>query len=105
MIQVIIEELDFHLVVFSPYQQLVSFAREAHAGVACAQRAYSALSDSYFTTVCLTHTPHTIAVACLQLALSTEPPAIEEGEQIAPAWIDSVDVDLQEVSGFTSAFV
>lgn len=84
--------------VFSPYQQLFSFARDAHVGVDCAQRAYSHLNDSYRTTVCLTHTPTTIAVACLQLALNAQPLTAEEGERSAPAWVESLDVDLQTVS-------
>ncbi|MEW5303072.1 MAG: hypothetical protein WDW36_005800 [Sanguina aurantia] len=93
---VIIEELDFHLVVFSPYQELCACARDACVGEACAQRAYALLNDSYRTPVCLTHTPHVIAVACLQLALATEPSVPEEGEEKS-SWLAALDVDLHAV--------
>ena len=64
---VIIEDLNFDLVVFTPYRSLVSFLREADLGDEVGLRAWTVLNDSYRTDVILLHPPHLVARACLQL--------------------------------------
>ncbi len=62
------EDLNFDLVVFSPYRSLTALLRDAGLGEAVGLRAWTILNDSYRTDVSLLHPPHMVALACVQLA-------------------------------------
>jgi cyclin C len=88
--QLILEELDTHLVVFSPYlaltRLLASDAQLADLG----QNAWAALNDAHRTDLPLVHAPHVLALGCVYLA------SVICSRDIR-AWLQTVDVDLNEV--------
>lgn len=60
-------KLQFDLVVFHPYRDLVQLV--ADAGVTdCLQTAWNIVNDSYRTDVCLVYPPHLVAVAAIYMA-------------------------------------
>jgi cyclin C len=63
------EDLNFNLVLFSPYRSLVLFCRDAGIGEQAGLRAWTLLNDSYHCDVSLLHAPHMVALACIQLAV------------------------------------
>ena len=62
------EDLNFDLVVFSPYRSLTALLRDALLGDAVGLRAWHVLNDSYSTDVSLLHPPHLVALAAIQIA-------------------------------------
>ncbi|KAM0791774.1 hypothetical protein ACM66B_004037 [Microbotryomycetes sp. NB124-2] len=89
----LIEELDFHLIVFHPYRALVQLCgrdagRQAGGDLGRAARsamldmddtalqmAWFVVNDTYRTSLCVVHPPHLIAIAAIYMALSLHPPA------------------------------
>lgn len=63
------EDLNFNLVLFSPYRSLVLFLRDSGIGEQAGLRAWTLLNDSYHCDVSLLHAPHMVALACLQMAV------------------------------------
>lgn len=105
---VIMEDLNFDLVVFSPYRSLTVFLRDSALGEAVGLRAWMMLNDSYRTDVSLLHPPHLVALACLQLAVlhlheerapqengelgRTNPPPSAELQRLG-TWMETLNVD------------
>ncbi|KAF8067290.1 cyclin-C1-1 [Scenedesmus sp. PABB004] len=88
---VILEELDTHLVVFSPYLSLTKILDGGEAMVRdLGQNAWAALNDAYRTDAPLVHAPHVLALGCLYLA------SVVAGVDIT-AWLEGVDVDTSQV--------
>ncbi|GFR41129.1 hypothetical protein Agub_g1777 [Astrephomene gubernaculifera] len=92
MEMVLLEELDFNLIVFSPYRDLATFLADAGIEQACAQRAWGALTDSYRCDVNLLYPPHIVALGCLCLACGSS------DVDISP-WLQRLNVDLGQVGG------
>ncbi|KXZ56547.1 CYCC1 protein [Gonium pectorale] len=90
MEMVLLEDLDFNLIVFSPYRDLATFLADAGLEQSCAQRAWGALNDSYRTDVHLLHPPHIVALGCLCLAASSD--GVELG-----SWLQRLNVELGQV--------
>ena len=65
---VLLEDLNFDLIIFSPYRSLTLYLRDADLGGEVGLRSWTVLNDSYRTDVSLLHPPHLVALACLQLA-------------------------------------
>lgn len=86
----LLEDLDFNLVVFSPYRDLALFLADSGVEQAVGQRAWGALNDSYRTDANLLHPPHVVALGCLALA------AASCGHDLS-TWLRGVNVDLGQV--------
>lgn len=86
----LIEELDFHLIIFHPYRSLIQLTgREgssssiSFAGRAsmlemddnALQMAWFVINDTFRSSLCLVQPPHLIAIAAIYLAFSLHPPA------------------------------
>ena len=86
----LVEELDFHLIVFHPYRSLVQLTgrdggayepggRQRRAAMlemddTALQMAWFVLNDTFRSSLCLVHPPHLVALAAVYLALSLHPP-------------------------------
>jgi len=76
----LIEELDFHLIVFQPYRSLVQLTSPPPGGgeplikldEPVFQMAWYITNDVYRTTLMLVHAPHLIALAAIYLALALQ---------------------------------
>lgn len=84
------EDLDFNLIVFSPYRDLAIFLVDAGVDATCGQRAWGALNDSYRGDANLLYPPHIVAIGCLCLAASTS--AVD----LSP-WLQRLNIDLNQV--------
>ncbi|BGP14870.1 hypothetical protein JCM10213_003774 [Rhodosporidiobolus nylandii] len=87
----LLEELDFHLVVYHPYRALVQLTgreggRKPDAAVeegrrmlemddTALQMAWFIINDTYRSSLLLIHPPHLIALAAIYLAFALHPPA------------------------------
>ncbi|KAG2500086.1 hypothetical protein HYH03_002363 [Edaphochlamys debaryana] len=91
MEMVLLEDLDFNLIVFSPYRELARLLSDAGVEQACAQRAWGALNDSYRSDVNLLYPPHIVALGCLCLAAGSC------GVDLT-AWLQRLNVDLGQVA-------
>ncbi|SCZ98642.1 BZ3500_MvSof-1268-A1-R1_Chr7-1g09226 [Microbotryum saponariae] len=88
----LVEELDFHLIVFHPYRSLVQLCgrdggpsaggeqgrlnRQAMLEMdePALQMAWFIINDTFRSSLCLVHPPHLIALAAIYLAFSLHPP-------------------------------
>ncbi|GAA5930286.1 hypothetical protein JCM1841_004273 [Sporobolomyces salmonicolor] len=88
----LIEELDFHLVVYHPYRSLVQLCgrdgnpnaggeegRQSRAAMlqmddTALQMAWFIINDTFRSSICLIHPPHLTALAAIYLAFSLHPP-------------------------------
>lgn len=95
MEMVLLEDLDFNLVVFSPYVDLLQFLTDARADTTCAQHAWGVLNDSLRSDVHLLHPPHIVALACLSVAAAA-------AKQPLGPWLQGLNVDLAHVSAVAS---
>ncbi|GLI69151.1 hypothetical protein VaNZ11_013708 [Volvox africanus] len=91
MEMVLLEDLDFNLIVFSPYRDMGAFLADAGVDTACGQRAWGALNDSYRSDVNLLYPPHVVALGCLCLAASASGVDLSQ-------WLQRLDVDLNQVA-------
>eukprot|EP00195_Chlamydomonas_chlamydogama_P017238 CAMPEP_0202902582 /NCGR_PEP_ID=MMETSP1392-20130828/16936_1 /ASSEMBLY_ACC=CAM_ASM_000868 /TAXON_ID=225041 /ORGANISM="Chlamydomonas chlamydogama, Strain SAG 11-48b" /LENGTH=186 /DNA_ID=CAMNT_0049589369 /DNA_START=525 /DNA_END=1085 /DNA_ORIENTATION=- len=115
------EDLDFTLIVYSPYRPLKLFLHDAGLAQPLGQRSWAVLNDSYRTSVSLMHPPHLVALACIIVAagmlrreaaasVEAEAPAAMQAElPPGPAqqtlaavdqlngWLEGLDVDLDKV--------
>jgi len=106
---VIMEDLNFDLVVFSPYRSLSAFLLDSAMGEATGLRAWMILNDSYRTDVSLLNPPHLVALACLQLAVVhlNEERLLHQEDlsqrhqsaelQRLGTWMESLNVDLDRL--------
>ncbi|GAA6009176.1 uncharacterized protein JCM10292_005393 [Rhodotorula paludigena] len=99
----LLEELDFHLVVFHPYRALVQLCgrdggpsaggdegRASRASMlemddTALQMAWFIINDSFRSSLCLVHPPHLIAIAAIYLAFALHPPASAAAQILSPA--------------------
>jgi len=88
--QLILEELDTHLLVFSPYLALTKLLASDSQLADLGQNAWAALNDTHRTDLPLVHAPHMLALGCVYLA------SVICSRDIR-AWLQTVDVDLNEV--------
>ena len=87
--QLILEELDARLLVFSPYLALAKLlASDAQLGD-LGQNAWAALNDAHRTDLPLAHAPHVLALGAVYLA------SVVCSRDIR-AWLQGVDADLNE---------
>ncbi|KAM0752468.1 C/H/G cyclin, partial [Meredithblackwellia eburnea MCA 4105] len=88
----LIEELDFHLIIYHPYRSLVQICgrdggpnaggeqgkerRESMLEMddAALQMAWFVINDTYRSSLCLVYPPHLIALAAIYLGFALEPP-------------------------------
>ncbi|KAG2442738.1 hypothetical protein HXX76_002820 [Chlamydomonas incerta] len=91
MEMVLLEDLDFNLIVFSPYRDLVTYLADSGVETPCAQRAWGALNDSYRSDVNLLYPPHVVALGCLCLAAGSCSVDLA-------AWLSKLNVDLGQVA-------
>lgn len=90
LLQVILEELDTHLVVFSPYLSLTKILESDAQLADLGQNAWAALNDVYRTDAPIIYAPHVLALGCLYLA------SVICSRDIT-AWLETVDVDTNQV--------
>jgi hypothetical protein len=90
LLQVILEALDTHLVVFSPYISLTKLLESDPQLADLSQNAWAALNDVYRTDAPLVYAPHVLALGCLYLA------SVICSRDIT-AWLEGVDADINEV--------
>lgn len=89
-LQVILEALDTHLVVFSPYLSLTKVLESDCQLADLGQNAWAALNDVYRTDAPITYAPHVLVLGCLYLA------SVICSRDIT-AWLETVDVDTGQV--------
>ncbi|TNY17733.1 cyclin-like protein [Rhodotorula diobovata] len=98
----LLEELDFHLVVFHPYRALVQLCGRDGGATAggeegkasrkgmlemddtALQMAWFIINDTFRSSLCLVHPPHLIAVAAVYLAFALHPPASAAAQILPP---------------------
>ncbi|GAA5880881.1 hypothetical protein JCM3774_003229 [Rhodotorula dairenensis] len=101
----LLEELDFHLIVYHPYRALVQLCGREGGTVTDAsteqrammlemddtalQMAWFIINDTFRSSMCLVHPPHLIALAAIYLALALHPPASAAAEILAPSLADT----------------
>ncbi|BGP38873.1 RNA polymerase II holoenzyme cyclin-like subunit [Rhodotorula kratochvilovae] len=108
----LLEELDFHLVVFHPYRALVQLCgrdggpsaggdegKEGRKGMlemddTALQMAWFIINDTFRSSLCLVHPPHLIAVAAIYLAFALHPPPSAAAQILPP----SADTDLSSTA-------
>ncbi len=88
----ILEELDTHILVFSPYLALTKLLASDAQLADLGQNAWAALNDAHRTDLPLVHAPHMLALGCAYLA------SVICSRDIR-AWLQTVDIDLNEVRG------
>lgn len=88
--QVILEALDTHLVVFSPYISLAKLLESDPQLADLSQNAWAALNDVYRTDAVIVYAPHVLALGCLYLA------SVICSRDIT-AWLEGVEVDINKV--------
>ncbi|GAA5981980.1 hypothetical protein JCM11641_006818 [Rhodosporidiobolus odoratus] len=83
----LLEELDFHLIIYHPYRALVQLLgreggkkddpprRTLEMDDTALQMAWFIINDTYRSSLLLIHPPHCIAVAAVYLAFALHPPA------------------------------
>lgn len=86
----ILEALDTHLVVFSPYISLTKLLESDPQLSDLSQNAWAALNDVYRTDAPLVYAPHVLALGCLYLA------SVICSRDIT-AWLEGVDADINQV--------
>ncbi|GAA5893722.1 hypothetical protein JCM8208_001227 [Rhodotorula glutinis] len=97
----LLEELDFHLIVFHPYRALVQLCGRDGGATAgggdgkasrasmlemddtALQMAWFIINDTFRSSLCLVHPPHLIAVAAVYLAFALHPPASASSQILA----------------------
>uniref|UniRef100_A0A383WH55 Cyclin-like domain-containing protein n=1 Tax=Tetradesmus obliquus TaxID=3088 RepID=A0A383WH55_TETOB len=90
MEMVILDELDTHLVVFSPYLSLTKILESDAQLADLGQNAWAALNDVYRTDAPIIYAPHVLALGCLYLA------SVICSRDIT-AWLEGVDVDTNQI--------
>jgi dihydroorotase-like cyclic amidohydrolase len=88
--QIILEALDTHLVMFSPYISLTKLLESDAQLADLSQNAWAALNDVYRTDAPLVYAPHVLALGCLYLA------SVICSRDIT-AWLEGVDADINQV--------
>ncbi|GAA6018459.1 hypothetical protein JCM10207_000901 [Rhodosporidiobolus poonsookiae] len=99
----LLEELDFHLVVYHPYRALVQLCgRDGGAAAGgeegrkergrmlemddtALQMAWYIINDTFRSSLCLIHPPHLIAIAAIYLAFALHPPPSAASAILPPA--------------------
>ncbi|KIY91719.1 Cyclin-C [Monoraphidium neglectum] len=89
MPKLILEELDTHLLVFSPYLALTKLLAADPQLADLGQNAWAALNDAHRTDLPLVHAPHVLALGCVYLA------SVVCSRDIR-AWLQTLDVDLNQ---------
>jgi hypothetical protein len=90
-VQLLIEQLDAHLIVFSPYLSLTQLLQSDPSLADLSQNAWAALNDSYRTDVALVYPPYLLAVASVYLASVICSRDLQ-------AWMEGLAVDMNHVS-------
>jgi hypothetical protein len=90
-VQLLIEQLDAHLIVFSPYLSLTQLLQSDPTLADLSQNAWAALNDSYRTDVALVYPPYLLAVAAVYLASVICSRDLQ-------AWMEGLAVDMNHVS-------
>lgn len=90
-VQLLIEQLDAHLIVFSPYLSLSQLLQSDASLADLSQNAWAALNDSYRTDVALVYPPHLLAVAAVYLASVICSRDLQ-------TWMQELAVDMNHVS-------
>jgi hypothetical protein len=85
-VQLVLQELDTHLVVFSPYLMLGRVLESDAVLADLGQNAWAALNDAYRTDAPLLYAPHVLALGCVVLA------SIVCSRDVS-TWLEGVDVD------------
>ncbi|GAA5944502.1 uncharacterized protein JCM15063_006383 [Sporobolomyces koalae] len=110
----LIEELDFHLIVYHPYRALLQLCgrdRGVQAGGQEQRRrmlemddptfqmAWFIINDTFRSSLCLIHPPHLIALAAIYLALSMHPPrSLTAAFQSLPVSSESNSLESESLS-------
>ncbi|KAF9970018.1 hypothetical protein BGZ73_007403 [Actinomortierella ambigua] len=63
----LLEELEFYLIVYHPYRDLILIAKDLKLEESNLQTAWFVINDSYRTDVCLLYAPHMISLAALYI--------------------------------------
>jgi len=85
----VLEKLDFHLVVWHPEPDLSALLESAKCS-GLAAPAWAVLNDSYQTRVLLQHPPHVVAIACIVLAAALHQLDVQ-------SWMETLNVDFDQV--------
>jgi len=89
----LLEVLDYNLVVFSPYRDLVIYLKDSRMKP-LADFAWAALNDSFRTDACLLFPPFLIAIAALNVAAAA-------CKYDLSGWLGELNVDLNQLAEAT----
>lgn len=98
MEMIILEALDTHLVMFSPYISLTKLLESDAQLADLSQNAWAALNDVYRTDAPLVYAPHVLALGCLYLA------SVICSRDIT-AWLEGVDADINQIYAVCSELI
>jgi hypothetical protein len=90
--QVILEQLDCHLVVFSPYLAVTKMLQSDPQLSDLGQNAWAAINDCYRTDLPIVYPPYMLALASVWLA------SVICSRDIR-TWMEGLDVDMNQVGG------
>ena len=94
---VILQALNFDLIVFHPYRSLLDYAQSAGVFGSCVDIAWKSINDSFWTDACFRYPPHIIALAAFVMACRYL--RCDHSE-----WLSKQDVDLNELYGMMRVF-
>ena len=83
---VVLEEIDFDLVVYHPFEMLNAMVRESNLADKCPDTLWSIVNDSYQTPIALLYAPHIVALGCLHVVAHIKELDLSD-------WFASLDVD------------
>ena len=86
----VLEELEYNLVVFSPYRPLVLFVKDAELPQEMIDTSWALLNDMYYTDLPLAYAPHVLALGAISTA------AVIRQKDIN-GWMKGLRVDLNQV--------
>ncbi|PVU99633.1 hypothetical protein BB559_000524 [Furculomyces boomerangus] len=95
---ILLEELEFYLIISHPYKQLVKFGQELGLEGNTIQLAWYITNDTYFTDIPLMYTPEAIALAVTFLVAQLER---DDGNEGILGLIDRTEIDMQDVNNIT----
>ncbi|KAL1919666.1 uncharacterized protein VTP21DRAFT_1597 [Calcarisporiella thermophila] len=100
----LLEELEFHLIVWHPYRTLLSIAKELGMRDLGIQHAWFIINDSYRTDVCLLYPPHMIALAAIFMTCVLDHGGEYLGESKGrdmKQWFADLNVEVEEIMEIT----
>ncbi|ORX89158.1 cyclin C [Basidiobolus meristosporus CBS 931.73] len=99
----LLEDLQFHLIIFHPYRSLSIYMADLKLGRSCLQTAWFIVNDSYRTNLCLLYPPHMIALAAIYLMCSLYPEHVEKRDM--RQWFADLQVEIEQIVEITQELI